>query len=111
MDYKEIGERIKKERHKMGLTQFQLAERADISPQYMGKIERGEKKFAYETIVNLSIVLNTTLDYISFGHRARDENPDRLELLLLSNKLTDGEIILLNDIIRAMLVHRNREKK
>ncbi len=109
MDYKDIGERIKKERHRLGLTQFQLAERIDISPQYMGKIERGEKKFAYETIVNLSIALNTTLDYLSFGHGARKESSERLELELLTNKLSENEIMLLNDIIRAMLVHRNRK--
>lgn len=58
MDYKAIGERIKQERNKMGLTQFQLAEKVDISPQYEGKIERGEKRFSFETFLNLSIALN-----------------------------------------------------
>lgn len=109
MDYKDIGERIRKERQKLGLTQFQLAEKIDISLQHMGKIERGEKKFSYETIVNLSIVFNTSLDYLSFGHGTRVETPERLELELLTNKLPENEIMLLNDIVRAMLVHRNRK--
>ena len=110
MDYKEIGERIRKERQKLGLTQYQLAERINISLQHVGKIERGEKRFSYETIVNISKSLNTTLDYLSFGYDSKEKSPERLELELLTNKLPDNEIPLLNDFVRAMLVHGNREK-
>ena len=109
MDYKAIGERIKQERNKMGLTQFQLAERVDISPQYEGKIERGEKRFSFETFLNIAIALNTTLDYLAFGHKDSVKSPERLEMELLANKLSEGQISLLNDIIRAMLVHKNRD--
>ena len=41
MDYKRLGERIREERRKLGLTQAQLAEAVDISDTYMGAIERG----------------------------------------------------------------------
>jgi len=108
MDYKAIGQRIKQERIKMGLTQFQLAEKVDISPQYEGKIERGEKQFSFETIAKLSIALNTSLDYLVFGHKNSSQSPERMELELLVNKLSEAQVSLLNDIIRAMLVHKNR---
>lgn len=108
MDYKAIGQRIRQERNKMGLTQFQLAEKVEISPQYEGKIERGEKQFSFETIVNISIALNTSLDYLAFGHKDSIQSSERLEMELLVNKLPESQISLLNDIIRAMLVHKNR---
>ncbi len=109
MDVKEIGQRIKQERQRMGLTQFQLAEKAEISPQYMGKIERGEKKFSFETIVKISSVLNTSIDYLTYGQNERSESPELIEMSLLSHKLSNKEIALVNDFLRAMLVHRNRE--
>ena len=108
MDYRAIGQRIKQERNKMGLTQFQLAEKVGISPQYEGKIERGEKQFSFETFIKLCVALNTSLDYLAFGHKSNAQSPERLELELLVNKLSEGQISLLNDIIRAMLVHKNR---
>lgn len=108
MDYKAIGQRIKQERNNMELTQFQLAEKADISPQYEGKIERGEKQFSFDTIVKLSIALNTSLDYLAFGHDNINQSAEKLELELLANKLSEGQLRLLNDIVRAMLVHKNR---
>ncbi len=109
MDIKEIGQRIKQERNRMGLTQFQLAEKAEISPQYMGKIERGEKKFSFETIVKISTALNTSIDYLTYGKRESDESPELTEMSLLSHKLSNKDIALVNDFLRAMLVHRNRD--
>lgn len=108
MDYKAIGQRIKQERNNMGLTQFQLAEKVDISPQYEGKIERGEKQFSFDTIAKLSIALNTSLDYLAFGHDNKNQCPERQELEILANKLSEGQLSLLNDMVRAMLVHKNR---
>ena len=108
MDYKAIGLRIKNERNKMGLTQFQLAEKLEISPQYEGKIERGEKRFSFETIAKISVVLNTSFDYLVFGHDDSIKSQEKLETQLLVNRLPEAQISLLNDIIRAMLVHNNR---
>ena len=107
MDYKAIGQRIKKERNNMGLTQFQLAESAEISPQYAGKIERGEKQFSFDTIAKLSIVLNTSLDYLAFGNDNNNQSSERMKLEILANRLSEGQVCLLNDIVRALLVHKN----
>ena len=53
--YKEIGLRIGYYRRKKGLTQAQLAELVDISPNYMGSIERGNKGKSYSMDVLFSI--------------------------------------------------------
>jgi transcriptional regulator with XRE-family HTH domain len=40
-----------------GLTQIQLAEKADLSHNYVGEIERGEKLASLESIVQLAAAL------------------------------------------------------
>ena len=78
--YKAIGERIKQERNKMGLTRFQLAEKVDIST-IRGQ-NRGEEKsrFSFETFKSVDCFKNTTLDYLAFGHRISAQSPERLEM-------------------------------
>lgn len=64
MDYKRLGERIREERRKLGLTQAQLAEAVDISDTYMGSIERGERSLTLDTLVRLVNRLGVTVDYL-----------------------------------------------
>jgi ribosome-binding protein aMBF1 (putative translation factor) len=40
-----------------GLTQKELAERLDVSPQYINKIVKGEENLTLETITNLELTL------------------------------------------------------
>lgn len=64
MDYKRLGERIREERLRRGLTQAQLAEDIDISNTYMGAIERGERCLTLDTLVRLVNRLGVTVDYL-----------------------------------------------
>lgn len=64
MDYKRLGERIREERRRLGLTQAQLAESIDISDTYMGAIERGERSLTLDTLVRLVNRLGVTIDYM-----------------------------------------------
>ena len=41
-------------RHEIGLTQEELAERAELHPTYVGSVERGERNIALENIIALS---------------------------------------------------------
>lgn len=49
-----VGQRIRSRRQELGLTQEMLAERADLHPNYIGKIERGEINV---TVVSLGKML------------------------------------------------------
>lgn len=64
MDYKKLGERIREERRRLGLTQAQLAESIDISDTYMGAIERGERSLTLDTLVRLVNRFGVTIDYM-----------------------------------------------
>ena len=62
VNYKRLGEKIKKERLANSLTQAKLAEKVEISPTFLGQIERGERVPSLETVVNIAITLNITID-------------------------------------------------
>jgi len=59
MDRKEaVGKNIKLARIKAGLTQEQLAERADISSSYVSAIERGKQSVSLEYLNRIADALN-----------------------------------------------------
>ena len=49
-----FGETVRRLRIELELSQIELAERADLSHNYIGEIERGEKLASLETIVRLA---------------------------------------------------------
>ena len=52
-----LGEAIRAERIKAGLTQEELAEKADLARNYIGNIERAEYKVTVETLVKIAKAL------------------------------------------------------
>lgn len=62
LNYKLIGSRIRAIRKKRGLTQEQLAERADISPQHCSGIETGAAKVSLPALVRIANALDATPD-------------------------------------------------
>ena len=53
-----LGETIRAERIKAGLSQEQLAEKADLARNYIGNIERAEYKVTVETLARIAKALN-----------------------------------------------------
>lgn len=59
-----IGERIKKQRNRLSLTQEELAERCGLHPTYIGQLERGEKNATLESITKIVLGLNTSFEVL-----------------------------------------------
>ena len=90
----EIGEHIKAAREHAKITQEVLAERIDVSPQFISNLERGIVGVSLSTLKNICNVLNTSADCILFG--AAD---NRAELLAVKcRNLTDEQFQLLMQI-------------
>ena len=53
-----FGRRVRSLRNLRDLTQEQLAEKSDLSPEYVGKIERGGASPSFSVIARLSRALN-----------------------------------------------------
>jgi transcriptional regulator with XRE-family HTH domain len=65
METKKIGNKITEARKKVNISQAQLAERLFISPQAVGKWERGESMPDIVTFSRLAEILGVDLNYFS----------------------------------------------
>ena len=91
MDNKTIGSKIAKARRERDFSQAQLAQQLFISPQAVGKWERGESVPDIITINRLAEILDVDLNYFSEGHlrvmndianKLTDENNEHAELAI-----------------------------
>ena len=57
IDYKLVGERIKRARKSKGITQENMAERLNVSIGYVSQVERGVTKISLDLLVAISIIL------------------------------------------------------
>ena len=65
IDIKKLGENIRKERKRQLLTIEQLAEKAGITDNFLGKIERGEGTPSLQTIDSIACALNVGIDFLN----------------------------------------------
>ena len=78
----EIGKRITLRHKKLGLTQEALAEKADLTTQFVSYAESGKRAMRPKNLLKLSVALGVSADYLLTG-----EIVDK-DLLLLSEKLS-----------------------
>lgn len=78
---KEMGKRISERRKDMKLSQEELAELAEVSPQLLSTAERGTKALRPENLLKISIALGVSADYLLTG-----EIIDK-DLSIISDKL------------------------
>lgn len=64
MEKYNMGDRIREARKQQGLTQEQLAERLDISVEFVSQIERGLKLPSMQVFIKLIETLNVSADYL-----------------------------------------------
>ena len=55
-----FGERVRKARHKLDLSQEELAEECGLHRTYVGSVERGERNVSLLNIVAIARALRTT---------------------------------------------------
>jgi transcriptional regulator with XRE-family HTH domain len=53
-----LGARIRTERRRAGLTQEALAEKAELHPNYFGRVERGEEHVSLVSLRRIAKALN-----------------------------------------------------
>lgn len=63
----QIGEQIKAARERVGMTQEKLAERIEVSPQYLSDLERGVVGVSISTLKKICFALGVSSDQIIFG--------------------------------------------
>jgi len=93
---KEIGQRIMERRRKLGLTQEALAEKADVTAQFVSYAEAGKRAMRPENLLKIAAALEVSADYLLTG------NIIDKDILILSDKLrklTPSQIRTVENII------------
>ena len=67
IDYQEVGRRIAKRRKELGLKQFEVNERAELSDKYLSHIETARTIPSIEVLMKICTVLDTTPDNLLLG--------------------------------------------
>ena len=86
IDWKMVSKRIYWQRKKLNMTREEVAKKIGRAPKYYSDIERGACGMSIETLVELSNVLNLSVDYILYGI---DEKIDLYEKIFRTLKKYD----------------------
>lgn len=93
---KEIGQRILERRKKLGMTQEALAEKGDVTAQFVSYAEAGKRAMRPENLLKIVTALEVSADYLLTG-----EIIDK-DLLILADKLrtlTPSQVRIVEGII------------
>lgn len=69
-----LGEKIKKLRKALGMTQQELANAANVKRSTIGMLESNKQGTSNDTLIKLAKVLNTTVDYLLSDNDELDED-------------------------------------
>ena len=97
-----FGARIKRLRESKGWTQEYLAERMDISSNYLSGMERGRENPAFDMLVKLSDAISADMwEIFDFRH---EERPSELRKMLqdFAEEIDEEKLRLSLKIIRAI---------
>lgn len=105
MGFDSIGKNIRKYRLMKKLRQEDLAEKADLSTNYIGAIERGEKIPSLETLILIINALDVSadmvlVDVIEKGYIVKDSM-----LAQKLDKISYEDRALIYDVIDTILKH------
>lgn len=117
-----IGQRIREERKKLGLSREEFAEIIELSDYYVGQLERGERQMSLPVLVKISNCLHISLDYLIFGknpynayyiHDSHDsyntfDRNKNTEIDNLLNKCSPKELELIKKLIKTILPYMNK---
>lgn len=107
MDLKSIGKNIRKYRNQKKLRQEQLAELTDLSTNYIGMVERGEKVPSLETFLKLANVLEVSADLLLIDVLEKGYVVKNSVIAEKLEKLSVQDRDKIYDVIETMIKHSN----
>lgn len=74
LNYKKIGERLRKIRKYIGLSQEQVADILNVGRDAILRIEKGERKIDLQELINFSKLYNITIDELTMDEQTINAN-------------------------------------
>ncbi len=103
VNFKDVGDRIRTEREKLQISREKFAEILNLSPFFVGQIERGERKMSISTLISVSECLHISIDYLIFGEIYKAYEDNNLQYLLSS--CSSNEVKVIEEITKIILPH------
>lgn len=99
-----FGMRIKELRKNRGLSQEELAEKADVSSKYLSRIEMGQYFPSMDVLIKLADVLNVDIkDLFEFSHKAPSQRELKETLNSLLKELDEDKLRIAVKLLRAVV--------
>jgi transcriptional regulator with XRE-family HTH domain len=102
----ELGKKIAVQRRATGLTQARLAEKIDVQPETISRIETGKRTASLDLMARIADALDLELHEL---FRAQEKDKARShaieKLLWFAQRLSTAEIELVMDVGSAVLKH------
>jgi len=117
MNYGTLGDRVADLRKEEGLTQKELAERADISTPFVSDIENDKRNVSSSVLYQIAEALGTSLDYLMTGEENRSVKPrsrkvpPELNVTAEENDWPFGDTVALLEAAQMVLTRRGSEEK
>ena len=96
----EIGRRVRDRRESLGMTREHLAEKSELSVQFLAEIESGRKNMTTKSLYKVARALNLSADYIVFGEQA---GADRTRFEEMLAELSKEDRDLAEDILKSFI--------
>ena len=99
-----LSQNIVNRRHKLNMTQQQLAEASDLSINFISQLERGgSSDVSSSTLLRLANALNTTMDSLMINRNTNPVNEHGPQLTNLINKLESYDYTKAEILSKAFL--------
>lgn len=106
IDYKLLGNRIKKQRLVKGTTQEHFAEHMDVSVGYISQMERGITKISLERLASISEYLDCDMGFLLEGTNSKDKNYLDKDFEEMYKRLSAYEKRILNLLLKEYIDNR-----
>lgn len=110
-DYFNTGNRVRELRTEHGLSQEQLALLAEITPSYLGQVERNKKNPTIHIIEKLCLSMGVSLaDFFSTSPAKPEIDPLSLQILSQFINLSNEEKKIMLTVIKDILSFRDHSQ-
>ena len=113
INYAALGERIRRYRKALPMTQAQLGEMAQVEPSNISHIERGATKVSLPTLIKIANVLQVSPDELLYDSVNRNGRVSVKELNEVLANCSDYELKAVVEMAKTLkhVLRNNKEKK
>jgi len=111
MNYYEIGQRIRKYRKALNLTQEQLSDKIGISTTHMSHIETGNSKLSLPVLVKIAGELAVQTDELIFDKPQINRTAMTDEIVHILNSCSLHDMYVLADVIKAVKISLDKHSE